>query len=242
MSGYVPKTDKLAVPTATVINKVIESMNNFIVNNLESSLHTSCVAVLDNDPNKDTKSEYYKAAQKLKLIASNELSRQLITYDITGQRVVTNVNVDINPYEYRILVVDPDGVVVFDSSATLDANVNSQPPDFPVNSTNHNCHKCVMATLVNSTFNLSKVLSIDTSNANDASTIGSGTLTSQLGNNTAKGTLSSKLSNNANNIHTFSEFKYSRTEKGMLLYVAVALSEGIHTIGTLLVSTKITNK
>jgi len=248
MSVYKPKTDKLAVPPNKVIRKVIESMNNFIVNNLNSTLHTSCIAVLDNDPNPDTNSEYYKAAQNLKLIAKNALITPVETYDSTGNPIINYVNINMNPYKYRIIVVDPDGVVVFDSEPSLEKNVNAQPPENPVNKSNHNNYKCVMATIINSVFNLSNVSSINTSIGSSSigttSNIGSGSLTGEVNNNNnaGNGTLRSQLANNSTNITTFSEFKYSRTRAGMLLYVAVALSEDIQTIGTLIVSTQVTNK
>jgi len=138
---YKPNVSKYASLPAAMINGIKDNMNQFILGNLDSALFSNCIALLDNDPNPDQESSFYKAATYLMNVAENKIIQRLDTGSGTA-----STNVNMNPNLYRVTLIGVDGTVVFDSSKGLNANVSARPLE-PVIPENHNTRSCVMRAL-----------------------------------------------------------------------------------------------
>ena len=148
MAGYTPVVGKYTALPSSIINGVIDNMNNFILNNADTGLFYNAIGVLDNDPNPSTTSAYYTSAQYLQNVADNLLIQTLVSRNNNGEPINVSTNININPNLFRITVIGPDGIVVYDSSAGLNANVNAQPPSAPVIQENHYNKSCVLRALL----------------------------------------------------------------------------------------------
>ena len=136
-------------------------MNKFIINNANTGLFSNCVGVLDNDPSPETASAFYKAASYLDKLATNNILQSVQSLNEFGEGILVTTNRNLNIYYFRIAVIDPNGIVLFDSASTLQANVNAKPPNSPVNPQNHFCRSDVLQALLYEgtdikTFNLYK--------------------------------------------------------------------------------------
>jgi len=148
MGTYTPVIGKYTSLPSSIISGVIQNMNNFILQNADTGLFYNAISVLDNDPNVSTTSSYYKSAQYLQNVADNLLIQTLASLDGAGNPINVSTNININPNLFRITVVDPNGIVVFDSSQGLNANVNAQPPNNPVIAENHFNKSCILRALL----------------------------------------------------------------------------------------------
>ena len=123
-------------------------MNTFITNNANAGLFINCIGVLDNDPSSGLDTTFYNSAQYLNDLANNFVLQGLTTIDASNTTITTYRNLNLNPNKYRITVIAPDGLVVFDSNAGMSANKNAKLPNAPVIAANHFNRSCVLRALL----------------------------------------------------------------------------------------------
>ena len=148
---YQPAVGKYTSLPQNVISGVVENMNKFIINNANTGLFSNCVGVLDNDPSPETASAFYKAASYLDKLATNNILQSVQSLNEFGEGILVTTNRNLNIYYFRIAVIDPNGIVLFDSAS----------PNSPVNPQNHFCRSDVLQALLYEgtdikTFNLYK--------------------------------------------------------------------------------------
>lgn len=148
MSNSSTVTNKTTSLPGSIIKGIVDSMNTFITNNANTGLFINCIGVLDNDPNANSTSSFYKSAAYLQNLADNYVIQSLSSLDENGAPITVTNNLNLNPNKYRITVIAPDGLVVFDSNSLLAGNVAASLPGNPVIKENHFNRSCVLRALL----------------------------------------------------------------------------------------------